>query len=75
METFKIIKSNCEEGPFEILKAISINNINGIVIGHINIDSVRNTFNMLSSMVKDSIGILMVSQTKLYFFSTSAVYN
>ena len=64
-ETFKTIESNCEEGPFEILKKIRINNVNRVVIGHININSIRNKFDMLSSMVKDNIDILMVSETKL----------
>ena len=64
-ETFKTIESNCEEGPFEILKKIRINNVNRVVIGHINIDSIGNKFDMLSSMVKDNIDILMVSETKL----------
>ena len=35
------------------------------VIGHININSIRNKFEMLFSMVKDNIDILMVSETKL----------
>ena len=65
METFKTIESNCEEGPFEILKKIWINNLNRVVIGHININSIRNKFDMLSNMVKDNIDILMVSKTKL----------
>ena len=47
------------------MKKIRINNINRVVIGHININSIRNKFDMLSSMVKDSIDILMVSETKL----------
>ena len=64
-ETFKTIESNCEEGPIGILKKIRINNVTRVVIGHININSIRNKFDMLSSMVKDSIDILMVSETKL----------
>ena len=35
------------------------------VIGHININSIRNKFEMLFTMVKDNIDILMVSETKL----------
>ena len=64
-ETFKTIESNCEEGSFEILKKIRINNVNRAAIGHITINSIRNKFDMLSSMVKDNINILMVSETKL----------
>ena len=65
METFKTIKSNCEEGPFEISKKIRINNLNRVAIGNININSIMNKFDMLPSMVKDKIDILMVSETKL----------
>ena len=36
-----------------------------VVIRHTNINSIRNKFDMLSSMVKDNIDILMVSGTKL----------
>ena len=64
-ETFKTIESNCEEGPFRILKKTRINNVNRVVIGHININSIRNKFDMLSDMIKDNIDILMVSETKL----------
>ena len=41
-ETFKTIENNCEEGPLEILKKIRINNVNRVVAGHININSIRN---------------------------------
>ena len=64
-ETFKTIENNCEEGPLEILKKIRINNVNRVVAGHININSIRNKVDMLSSIVKDNIDMLMVSETKL----------
>ena len=71
-ETFKTIESNCKEGPFEILKKIQVNNVSRVVIGHVNINSIRSKFDivrllsdMLSSMVKDNMDILMVSETKL----------
>ena len=47
------------------MKKIRINNINRVVIGHININSIRNKFDPLSSLVKDNIDILMVLETKL----------
>ena len=59
------MESNCEEGPFKILKKIRINNVNRVFIGHININSIRNKFDMLSSMIKDNIDILMFSETKV----------
>ena len=36
-----------------------------VVIGHININSITNKFDMLSSTVKDNIDILIVSEIKL----------
>ena len=73
-EAFKKIEGNCEDGPLEILKKIRINNVTRVLIGHININSIRNKFNMLHSMVKDNIGILMVLETKLgFFFSWKSV--
>ena len=35
------------------------------MIGYININSVRNKFEMLSNSIKDNLDILMVSDTKL----------
>ena len=64
-KTFKTIESNCEEGPFETLKKIQIKNVNRVATGHININSIGNKFDMLTSMVKDDIDILMVLEIKL----------
>ena len=61
------MESNCEYCLQEILKKIRINNGNRVFIGHINFNYSRKKFDMLSSMVKDNIDILMVSETKLDF--------
>ena len=47
------------------LKSLRIRNLNKIVVGHLNINSVRNKFNFLAQ-VKGNIDILMISETKLY---------
>ena len=39
--------------------------MNRVVIGHININSIRKKFDPLSSFVKDNIDILMVLETNL----------
>ena len=49
----------------EILKNIRLKNLNRVLIGHININSIRNKFDILFGMVKDNTDILMVSETKL----------
>ena len=36
-----------------------------VLIGHININSIRSKFDMLSSKVKDNIDILMILRAKL----------
>ena len=69
MEALNTIESNWEEDKLEILKKIQINNIRRFLIGHANINSIPKKFEILSSMVKYSIDILVVSKTKLdYFF-------
>ena len=47
------------------LKSIRIRNLNKIVIGHLNINSLRNKFDFLVTQVKVYIDILMISETKL----------
>ena len=47
------------------LKSIRIMNLNKIIIGHLNINSLRNKFDFLVTQVKGSIDILMISETKL----------
>ena len=47
------------------LKSIRIRNSNKIVIGHLNINSLRNKFDFLVIQVKGYIDILMISETKL----------
>ena len=47
------------------LKDIRISNMNKPIFGHLNINSLRNKFDLFSEQVKGSIYILMVSATKL----------
>ena len=47
------------------LKSIRIRNLNKIVIGHLNINSLRNKFDFLVTQVKGYIDILVISETKL----------
>ena len=47
------------------LKNIRNTNINNLIFGHLNINSLRNKFDILSEQVKGSIDIFMVSETKL----------
>ena len=47
------------------LKFLRIRNLNKIVIGHLNINSIRNKFDFLAHQLKGNIDILMISETKL----------
>ena len=47
------------------LKNIRISNINKLIFGHLNINSLRNKFDLFSEQIKGHIDVLMVSETKL----------
>ena len=47
------------------LKDIRVTNLNHIVISHININSIRNKFELLAEAVMGNVDILMVTETKI----------
>ena len=47
------------------LKALRLKNVNKLIIDHLYINSLRNKFEFLISLIKDNIGVLMISETKL----------
>ena len=47
------------------MKDIRINNINRLTIGQLNINSLRNKFKQLSTIINGNIDIFMISQAKL----------
>ena len=51
--------------PQSFLKDIRINNINRLIIGQLNINSLRNKFEQLSTIINGNIDIFMISETKL----------
>ena len=54
------------------LKALHLKNVNKLTIAHLNINSLRNKFEFLISLIKCNIDILMISETKLdQSFSTN----
>ena len=48
-----------------ILKSLRLKNLNRIIIGHLNINSIRYKFDALKNLIKDNIDILVVSETKI----------
>ena len=49
----------------EEIKNLKISNINRVVFGHLNINSLRNKFEDLKEIIKGNIDILIVSETKI----------
>ena len=49
----------------EELNSLKINNLNRVIFGHLNINSIRNKFEDLKHIVKDKIDILLISETKI----------
>ena len=60
-----------------VLKNLRVSYRNNIIIGHLNINSIRNKFEMLSLSVAQYVDILMLSETKLdsTFPSTQFLIN
>ena len=47
------------------MRSLRVKNLNKLIIGHLNINSLRNKFELLTHQIKDNIDILMISETKL----------
>ena len=54
-----------EDSPYSILKTLWIKNMNTIIFGHLNINSIRNKFDLFVDLVKSKIDIILVSETKI----------
>ena len=51
--------------PENVLHFLRLKNGDRIILGHININSIRNKIGLLGDMIKDKIDILLVSETKI----------
>ena len=56
---------NNEESSYSILQSLRVKNVDKIVLRHININSIRNKFDVLVDLTRDKIGILPISETKI----------
>ena len=54
-----------QDSPYTILRDLRLKNVQKIIIGHININSIRNKFDLLADLIKDKIDIMLISETKL----------
>ena len=56
---------NNEESYYSILQSLRVNNVDKIVLGHININSIRNIFDVLVDLIRGKIDILLIAETKI----------
>ena len=66
-EPFNNSKSslNDQQNPDSNLHRVSIENPSRITFGQININSIRNKFDLLMNIIKNEIDIFMISETKI----------
>ena len=57
--------SNTGIGPLNTLKKIRVSNLNRVIIGHLNINSLRNKYEALKSVINGNIDILVITETKI----------
>ena len=57
--------SNDDTDAYTILKDLKSRNTNRIIFSHLNINSIRNKFDMLSDLVANKVDVLLISETKL----------
>ena len=59
------IYSDLDLDALTILKQIRINNLKNVIIGQLNINSLRNKFNDLVELIHGNLDILVITETKL----------
>ena len=68
MISYSIAESNytkVDDESYSILKDLKINNLNRIICAHLNINSIRNKFEQLNSMIIGTVNCLILTETKL----------
>ena len=56
---------SADKASYSILKTLRTKNINRIILAHLNINSIRNKFDLLTALVMGKIDILLISETKI----------
>ena len=51
--------------PKKCIQKLKLDNPNKIIIGHLNINSIRYKFDFLKEIIGDNIDILLISETKI----------
>ena len=60
-----LCRNNSFTSPKEELNNLRLENPNTLICAHVNINSVRNKFDLLNDSIKNIIDVLMISETKL----------
>ena len=61
----KIISGNEGNDPLNFLKTLKLTNVNRIIIGQLNINSLRNKYGPLHALIRGNVDILVITETKL----------
>ena len=75
MEDLSGISLDPHDNSVSFLNKLRIKNLNRIIIGHLNINSVRNKIEMLSSIVEGKLDVLLISETKINESFSSASFE
>ena len=54
-----------KDSPESILQNLRLKNVDRVIIGHININSIRNKFHLLADIIRGRVDIILISETKL----------
>ena len=54
-----------ESTPYSILNDLRVKHIHRLIFAHININSIRNKFDMLADLIAGKIDLLLISETKI----------
>ena len=60
-----IISGNEGNDPFNIFKTLELTSVNRIIIGQLNINSLRNKYGPLHALIRGNVDILVTAETKL----------
>ena len=57
--------SSDEKDPHTALQSLRLKNIDRIILGHLNVNSIRNKIDLLADMISNRVDILLISETKI----------
>ena len=56
-----------ENDPFRILRNIKLKTANQLLLGHLNINSIKNKFEPLKMIIKGNLDLLVLTETNILF--------